>query len=112
MKMTEGAGPGVSPSVSTNDDEVTTTLREVRIDSSKQTLPVLRGTNPTADEFEEWSVTFEAVLSVMNQLDALENEWNIDYLRRKPDKTAIECARLKKNDLCYSYLFTATRDGP
>ena len=106
--MTEGASPGVSPSISTDDDEVTTTLREVRIDSSKQMLPVLRGTNPTADEFEEWSVTFKAVLSVMNQLDALENDWNIDILRRKPNKTPNECAHLKKNDLCFNSLLTAT----
>ena len=66
---------GGSPRVDTGQVSGTSTAStpdEVRIDSSKQTVPVLKGTFPSADDVEQWSMGFEAALSILNLGEVLE----------------------------------------
>jgi hypothetical protein len=50
----------------------TNTPDEVRVDGSKQTLPVLKGKNPTADQVDEWSMGFEAALNIFGLREVVE----------------------------------------
>ena len=70
------------------------TPNEVWIDSSKQSVPVLKGEYPTSDDVEEWSMGVEAALSILNLGDVLERDWGIEALRVKTNRTDEEKAKL------------------
>jgi hypothetical protein len=117
-KMTETSSEGAgSPRSDAGQDagstrtSTTNTPDEVCIDSSKQTVPILKGAFPTPDAVEEWSMGFEAALSILNLGDVLEEDWGIEDIRPKTDKDDDERAKLLKNDKVFNHLITATRDG-
>jgi hypothetical protein len=85
---------------------------EVKVDSSKQTLPVLKGTFPTADAVEEWSMGFEAGLSILALGEVLEIDWKVEDIRKLSTRTDVDKAKLLKNDKVFNHLITCTRDGP
>jgi hypothetical protein len=105
-----------SPRSETGQDDPGTsnasTPDEVKIDSSKQTLPVLKGTFPTADAVEEWSMGFEAGLSILALGEVLEIDWKVEDIRKLSTRTDRDKAKLLKNDKVFNHLITCTRDGP
>jgi hypothetical protein len=99
-----------------DDDDTGTsnanTPDEVKVDSSKQTLPVLKGTFPTADVVEEWSMGFEAGLSILALGEVLEIDWKVEDIHKLSVRTDRDKAKLLKNDKVFNHLITCTRDGP
>jgi hypothetical protein len=99
-----------------DDDDTGTsnvnTPDEVKVDSSKQTLPMLKGTFPTADAVEEWSMGFEAGLSILALGEVLEEDWKVEDIRKLSVKTDRDKAKLLKNNKVFNHLITCTRDGP
>jgi len=101
-----------NPASPKNSDTEAVSKDEVKIESTKQTVPVLKGTSPTADDVEEWAIGFSAALAILNLADALEKDHGINSINAKAEdqRTKTENAILLKNNKVYSYLLTATRD--
>ena len=83
----------------------------IKVDIRKQNIPILKGTVPTLDRVENWSMHFESSMTLTKMDHIVRTDCKVEDLRAKVNKSPEEEKLIEENKIVFNLLIQATEGG-